>query len=140
MKRKIQNQTEEEEGPDGHAHEYLLAILFRVINVHRWSKSSLEREINLEVSKQMSNHHPKWEIPTQNEKIFKNHIVSDKFRNVDSNAFQKAIHQKKSTSPGVTIFFKFGREIIEHNLSKHLSHKSIILHSSFFIKAGLSSM
>ena len=41
--------------------------------------------------KEMSNHHPKRDIPTRNKKIFRNHVVNDESRNVNFNAFQKVI-------------------------------------------------
>ena len=55
----------------------------------------------------MSNHHPKWKILTWNEKICRNHVVNDESKNVDSNAFQKELDQKRSTSPSITIFSEF---------------------------------
>jgi len=39
-------------------------------NINRGSKGGLRREINLKVSKDLSNHHPERDIPTQNEMIF----------------------------------------------------------------------
>ena len=111
------NQTEEAPEEYGHANENLLASSLKsVINVYRRLKSSLEREINFEVHIEMSNHHPKREIPTQN-------VVNNEPRNVNSNVFQKAIGEVRSTSPDVTIFSEFGRswkkklELWEYNTS-----------------------
>ena len=76
MKRKIKNQTKEEEVPDGHAHKYLLVSSLEEYDqcLQKEQKQS-HREINLEVVKQISNRHPTRENPTRTERIFRNHVV-----------------------------------------------------------------
>jgi len=42
--------------------------------------------------------------PTKNQNMHRKHKINDKFGNVDSNVFQKAIDQEWSTSLGITVF------------------------------------
>ena len=61
----------------------------------------------------MSNYHPIREIPTQNQKMFQKHEVNNKLEYVYSNASQKAIDQKRSLTPRITVLARFEKEIVE---------------------------
>ena len=43
-------------------------------------------------------------MPVWDKEMIRSHIVNDEFRYVDSNAFKKAIDDKSSRTPSVTIF------------------------------------
>jgi len=45
--------------------------------------------MNLEVSEEMSNHHPKRKIPNWNEEVLRHHKIDNELGDVYSNVFQK---------------------------------------------------
>ena len=55
----------------------------------------------------------------------------DKLGDVNLDAFQKAIDNQWDRSPGMTIFTRFGQDVIKDNLSENLSSESVVSH--FFI-------
>ena len=74
------------------------------INVNCRSDGFLVRKINFEVLEHTSENYPVWEIYTWNEQVFRKHEIDDESRNVNFNASQKAINEKRGTTTGVTIF------------------------------------
>ena len=62
------------------------------IDIYRRSNDSLARKISL--LKQASENHTKRKIPTRNQEMLGKHKINDEMRNIDSNAFQKAIDEK----------------------------------------------
>ena len=76
----------------------------------------------------MSDEHTEGQVLVWDKKMIRSHVVDDEFRDVDSNAFQKAIDDKRSRTPSVTILSWFWQEIIEHDLSQDLGGESIVLH------------
>jgi len=99
---------------------YLHPLKKCVINLYKGSNGFLAWKINLEMLKQSSKDHPVREISIQNQEVFEKHKISDEFRYIDSNAFQKAIDQEWSTTPGITILSQFWEKIIKTNHGKDL--------------------
>jgi len=65
----------------------------------------------------MSNYHRIREIPTWNQKMFQKYEVNNKLEYVNSNVSQKAIDQKRSVTPHITVLARFEKEIVENDFS-----------------------
>ena len=76
----------------------------------------------------MSNHHPKRKIPTQDQKVLREHTINDKLGDIDSNAIQKAIDKKWNKTPSLTILPRFCKNVVKYYLGKNLGNESDVLH------------
>ena len=86
-------------------HEHQHASSSRgVVDINGRVYGSLIRQVNFEMFKESSKDHLVRKIPSGNQQMFRKHEVNDKTKDVDSNAFQKAIDEQGDTTSNMTIF------------------------------------
>jgi len=82
---------------------------------NRGNKGSLAENIDLEMLEQKSNQHSLRTISTWDQNMLWKYEVNNKLEDVNSNASQEAIDQKRSANPSMTVLDRFEKEIVENN-------------------------
>ena len=67
-------------------------------------------------------------MPSGNKDMIGGHVRNYEPGDVNLNAFQKAIDNQRNRTPGVTVFTRFGQNVIEYKFSKDLSSESEFVH------------